>query len=311
MMINFVRKAMITAGMIILITGCSQASRGTAKVKVKTATPKPVVVRKTPAKPAVQKKEINATPQTPAVKTTATKPAATRPAGDPGTVKIRVATYNTQFGKSPQQIIENLQSVHPDLVFLQETSRSNLRRYARALNMNYQFGPYDPKAQFGIGILAPGEIQPVKIFTMPNERNFGLAAIIKIANKDVLVVSTHLKSLPRPLVSGVLKAMGPHKEQANRILELVDKTNLPTIVAGDFNTMSFTPEYLTMATAMKDCAVAVGNTTQPSIFVEGTGYRIDYVFVRGPWKPLTCQVSPLPGSDHRLVWTDLNLMIGK
>jgi len=227
----------------------------------------------------------------------------------PKAVKVRVAAYNTQSGRTPRKILENLRSVTPDLVFLQEVSQSNVRFYAENLGLNYQFGPYQPNVMFGLGILAPGQITPVKLFTMPGERNFAMAARIVLGGQEILVVTVHLKSLPRPLVSGMLKVMGPHKAQAEEILELVKKENLPTIVAGDFNTLSFTPEYLTLSSTLKDSSSILGTTSQPSIIINGAGYRIDYIFFRGPWKPLKYQTRPLPGSDHRMIWSELDLTI--
>jgi endonuclease/exonuclease/phosphatase family metal-dependent hydrolase len=234
--------------------------------------------------------------------------AAVRPTTAPADVlKIRVASYNTQAGRQRVTILKNIQSVNPDIVFLQEAPLENVRSFARTLDMNYQYGPYDPKAKMGLAVLATGQISPVKIFTMSGERNFALAARVRMGNREILVVSTHLKSLPRPLVSGLLKTMGPHKVQADMIIDLVKQTKTPIIVGGDFNTLGFTPAFIALSSVLRNTAAAVGTSTQPSIFVSGAGYRIDHILVRGPWKIHDSQVSPLPGSDHRLIWADLEL----
>jgi endonuclease/exonuclease/phosphatase (EEP) superfamily protein YafD len=222
-------------------------------------------------------------------------------------LSLRVASYNTQSGKQRANILKNIQSANPDIVFLQEAPLENLKSFARTLGMSYQFGPYYPKAKVGLGILAVGKINPVKFLTMAGERNFALAARVRIGDREILVVSTHFKSLPRPLVTGLLTVMGPHKAQADMVVDLVKQTKLPTIVGGDLNTLAFTPAFITLSSSLKDTAEAVGTSSQPSIFISGAGYRIDHLLVRGPWKILDSKVSPLPGSDHRLIWAQLEL----
>ncbi|MFA5864624.1 MAG: endonuclease/exonuclease/phosphatase family protein [Phycisphaerae bacterium] len=235
----------------------------------------------------------------------------TRPTA-PKVLNLRLASYNILSAKFADKAFQNIQSVHPDIVLLQEAPLSRIKSFARNLGMSYQFGPYGPKSSTGLGILTIGKIKPVKLFDMPKERNFALAASVEMGNQKFLVICVHLKSLPRPLLTGLLKSMRPRQEQAKMIVELVKQTKTPAIVGGDFNTLSFTPEFLTLSSILRDCASAVGTSSQPSIFVNGIGYRIDHIFVRGPWKTRASQVSPLPGSDHRLIWVDLQLpMNGK
>jgi len=231
----------------------------------------------------------------------------TRPASEPACLKIRVATYNIESGRKAQLVLENIRAANPDVVLLQEAHENNVRAFADALGMSRQFGPYSPKTTTGIGILAVGNLKPVKLFSMPKERNFALAATLETAGQKILLVAAHFKSLPRPLVSGLFKTMGPHQEQAKQIVDLVKKQNLPAVVGGDFNTLAFTPGYRILSTALKDSGAATGTSSQPSIIVNGTGYRIDHILVRGPWKIRASQVSPKPGSDHRLLWADLEL----
>jgi endonuclease/exonuclease/phosphatase family metal-dependent hydrolase len=222
-------------------------------------------------------------------------------------LSLRIASYNTQYGTQRANILKNIQSVNPDIVLLQETPLENVKSFARTLGMSYQFGPYNPKVKIGLGILAIGKITPVKLLTMTGERNFALAARVCIGDREILVVSTHFKSLPRPLVTGLIKVMGPHKAQADMIVDLVKQTKLPTIVGGDLNTLALTPAFITLSLSMRDTAEAAGTSSQPSIFINGAGYRIDHLLVRGPWKTLASKVSPLPGSDHRLIWAQLEL----
>jgi endonuclease/exonuclease/phosphatase family metal-dependent hydrolase len=228
-------------------------------------------------------------------------------------MKIRVASYNIEKGVQTSKIQENLAKTDADLILLQEVPQKLLRSYARFLGMSYHFGPYGPEGDVGIGILAMGKMEPVKLFSMENERNYALAVKWTPAGKghhdcrSIFVVSTHLKSLQRPVTTGLLNAMKPHTLQVKKILAQVKKQQLPTIVAGDFNTLSWTPEYRTMAAEMKDVATVAKAQNQPTILVGGGGYRIDYFFIQGPWTVRDYEVGPKQGSDHRMIRTVLEL----
>jgi endonuclease/exonuclease/phosphatase (EEP) superfamily protein YafD len=279
---------------VFLILGCSHSPANSGQ-------PKKLVNRPTHTQPSNH-------PESAAL--TATSQTTSSPSTPAVSNKIiRIATYNINSNinltKKFDQILTNLNSANPDIIFLQEVNRKFITKLAKTLNMNYQLGPYAPKWDMGIGILSHYPIKPVKLFSMKDERNFAIAAKVKIDGKDILVVAVHLKSLPRPLVAGFFRSMGPHQEQAKMILDLVKSQKLPVIVGGDLNTLSFTPEFLLLTSELKDTSTSVGTGTQPSIFVNGIGYRIDHIFTRGPFSVKKCQVSPLPGSDHRMVWTEL------
>jgi len=257
--------------------------------------------------PATQKAQLRRA----SVTTQANGPAASQPAVTTTSVsaslKLRVASYNVLYGSSPKRILSNIESVKPDVVLLQEASLSAVQMFARSLGMEYQFGPYKPGVKFGMAVLSRGKMETVKLFSMKGENNFAIAANVSVGGREMLIVSVHWKPLPRPLVSGLLKSMGPHKEQARMILELVRQSHRPAIVGGDLNTLSFTPEYLAMTAVMRDCASETGTSSQPSIFVSGIGYRVDHIFVHGPWRCKSGGVSQLGGSDHRLIYSDLEL----
>lgn len=233
-------------------------------------------------------------------------------------LKLHIASYNIERGDQFEKIQTNLERSKADLILLQEVPLRHLKRLAKRFDMKYHFGPYLPDGDFGMGILARGKLDPIKLFSMEKERNYALAVqwtpdTRANHHKDqaILVICTHLKSLQRPVTTGLIQAMKPHTVQAKNILKQVKKYKLPTIVAGDFNTLAWTPEYRTMATQMQDVAVVAKAQNQPTIFVGGGGYRIDYFFVQGPWIVRDYEVSPKPGSDHRMIQTVLELPIKK
>ncbi len=231
-------------------------------------------------------------------------------------LRIRVATYNILCGRYIKDVVKNIKHIRPDIICLQEAplnSRRGVRKIARVLGMDYLFYGYHKKGGVGLAILATGRIEPVRYFPEKTGRSFALAGKVEIGGRKILVVSIHLKSLPRPIIKGLLTSMDAHKKQVKRILELVTKDypNIPVIVAGDTNTLPFTPEYIMLTNRLKDCCIVTKTSHKPSIFIGKTGYRIDHIFIRGDWKILKCDVSPLAGSDHRLVWADLKLEVEK
>jgi endonuclease/exonuclease/phosphatase (EEP) superfamily protein YafD len=223
------------------------------------------------------------------------------------TMDLSVASYNILGGREKAKVLANIRSANPDIVLLQEAPLEVVREYARQLNMDFDFGPYLPRSDSGLAILTRGKIEPIKLFFMAKERNFALAGEVTIRGEKIFVVCVHLKSLPRPVSSGVFKVMKPHTEQAKTILAEVKKQKLPVLVGGDCNALSFSPEYMTFASQLRDCATATPAATQPTIFVGDVGYRIDYLFTRGPWYVQSCRVNSESGSDHRMIHCRLKL----
>jgi len=237
--------------------------------------------------------------------------ASTTPSKRPDSaIKLRVATYNVRIGSDLSRIQENLRLIGADVICLQEisTRRARLRKLAEALGMNYLAANYGKNWRNGLAVLARGKLKLVKVFTMPKERNFGLAAEVAVKGRKLNVLSIHLKSLPRPLLKGFFKSMGSRSQQAKQIAEFAKRSALPVIVAGDCNTLPLTPAYVALSSALRDCCTATGTSTQPTISIDRAGYRIDHVFVRGPWRIASCKVLPLAGSDHKPVAADLELI---
>jgi endonuclease/exonuclease/phosphatase (EEP) superfamily protein YafD len=247
-----------------------------------------------------------------------TCPATTQPAVElADTRKFHIVSYNIERGDQFDAVCANIEQAHPDLVLLQEIPYKILQMLAEHFKMNYMLGPYEFGDYFGVGILAKGKLEEVKVFDMDGERNYGLAVKWTPANESkgkksptLFVVCTHLKSLERPVMVGLPRAFTAHTLQVNSILAEVEKQKLPAIVAGDFNTLCWTPEYRTMAAKMTDVAVKAKAQERPTIILGGGGYRIDYFFIKGDWTVRDYEVSPKPGSDHRMIQTVLELPLG-
>ena len=224
---------------------------------------------------------------------------------------LKVLTYNVQSARRPAELAQLLSKTRPDLICLQEIpgrGKSSVKTFADRVGMNFAFQPYHKKGYGGCAILARGKITGSKALTMPGERNFGMTSVVQVGPAKIRVVCVHLKSLPRPILTGFFKSMAPRAKQAGMIVDLIKDTYLPVVVAGDCNTLPFTPEYLKLQSVLQDACVVTRTTSQPSIEIDGIGYRIDHIFFRGPWQIRSCNVIAAKTSDHRPILAELQLM---
>ncbi len=232
------------------------------------------------------------------------------PARNP-VLTLKVLTYNVQGARRSAELAQLLGKTRPDLICLQEIpgrGKSSVKTFADRVGMNFAFQPYYKKGYGGCAILARGKITGSKALTMAGERNFGMTSVVQIGPAKIKVVCVHLKSLPRPILTGFFKSMAPRAKQAGMIVDLIKDTYLPVVVAGDCNTLPFTPEYLKLQSVLQDACVVTRTTSQPSIEIDGIGYRIDHIFFRGPWQIRSCNVIAAKTSDHRPILAELQLM---
>jgi len=228
------------------------------------------------------------------------------------TSTLRVVTYNIHSAKDPELILKNLQRLDADVIFLQETPllEKGVVEFARKLGMNFLFAPYQPGGNSGCAILSRGTLKLVRPLksAQPGERDFGLIAEVTVGGSMIDIVCIHLKSVPRPLVTGFVSSVGLRSAQAKEVAEFTVAATGPVIVAGDCNTLAPSPDYGLLAGVLTDCCVVTKTATQPSIYLENLGLRIDHVFVNEAWRVRSCRVLPLAGSDHRPVLAELERM---
>ncbi len=136
------------------------------------------------------------------------------PARNP-VLTLTVLSYNVQNARRPAQLAELLVKARPDLICLQEIpgrGKSSVKTFADRLGMNFAFQPYHEKGYGGCAILARGKITGSKALTMAGERNFGMTSVVQIGPAKIKVVCVHLKSLPRPILTGFFKNRRFHKK---------------------------------------------------------------------------------------------------
>lgn len=225
--------------------------------------------------------------------------------------RLRVMTYNLRHGElaSLEQLAEFITSQRPDVVLLQEvdinTRRQDAphqhgRNFITELGYHTQmfaaFGKSIPLqgGYYGLGILSRYPIVSMERYLLPKpqprlEQRSLLQAVVELDNgQHISVASTHL---------GLTSA--ERQLQVESLCHTLLRTDLPVLVAGDFNAVPTDKE---IAEGMSGWLRAMPNTafTFPQ---DQPKAKIDYIFAHpaNRWEVVEGTVPPVLISDHRPV----------
>lgn len=237
---------------------------------------------------------------------------------------ITVMTYNIYHGEMAyergksnlEQVAAVIRKYKPDFVALQEvdslTGRSAAlnngapQNLAEALagmtGMHGFFGKamdYDGGG-YGEGVLSRYPATPVT-HTLPNPAGGEVRALLTISSVvpgagELVFAGTHL--------------CHQHDEnkiaQAKTIVDILENSETPVIMGGDFNFKPDTEPYTIIAGSFSDAALVKGDP-QFTIPYESPRSRIDYIFFSNKWKVLDVKVIKTGASDHMPVLVKLKL----
>lgn len=248
--------------------------------------------------------------------------------------RVKVATLNVYFdNRSPELALEAIRKSKADVVFLQETTSKIEQGLHKELKDLYPHTVFKggsgrlPTDRFGI--LARSAIEKVR-FLPPRSGLFGtLVAQTTIDGRRLQLVNVHLKPLQlranaRPFehLQAFRVLDKAHEAELQYILKSIDP-KLPTIIAGDFNSIphSAGPRLLAekgYVDAFKlpstNPAESEEDSGPPSWQIDtGLGpirLRIDYIFCSKDLTAVAGKVIPDTGSDHRLVVAEIGLAEG-
>lgn len=220
--------------------------------------------------------------------------------------------------------LEALHSFSPDLLCLQEASRTPVVDHAAAalasgLEMTGVYARANGNRNLirfeeGEAVLAQGalvgsaalELRPRAGFF---EHRLALWATVETEAGPVVVFSTHLTNQ-----GGAINAA-----QMGSLVELVERERhgLPAIVAGDFNADETTPQIAALPAHWHDAGLFAGREAQldtPSPTSLDSGRRIDYIFLvegdSADWGVLDAGTFGGEAlSDHLGVWVRVNLTV--
>lgn len=251
---------------------------------------------------------------TPAAAATASPPPAVV-AEQPASRDLRVATYNILASKHGlDEVVAAIRSFDADLVALQEVD-SRTRRSGRvdqpqviadALGMHVGFVEHRrfDGGRIGVALLSRHPLANVERIALPGGVLAALRADVTIGGRVVRVFVVHLRPTdPRESLAQQRAMDATRRREAEAVLLLATAQHVPTIVLGDFNARSNSPEYAAFADHFADACPEGGATWPTSVPL----VRIDYVWTSDALTRIACPRFDPDTSDHRPVVADLRL----
>jgi endonuclease/exonuclease/phosphatase (EEP) superfamily protein YafD len=238
---------------------------------------------------------------------------------------LRVATFNVNFGnRLGDQVLDAIAESKADIVCLQETtpqSEAFLRKHLAATYPEFHCvghkGHYYAERFAFASRVKPQDI----IFAPPEHGLFGsYSATFPCGEQAVRVINVHLSpfGIPRgsTFVEGMAAISGTESKHAREIAEILKKVDaeIPTIVAGDFNSLStfHAPMALVEAGFIDSFASLHADPDKHHTWQWPTRplpikLRIDYVFHSNHFNTVDSAIIRRNGSDHFLVVSGLKL----
>lgn len=250
--------------------------------------------------------------------------------------RFRVLQFNMQFGQiwddaDPDRAPINLDATvaeikahNADIVMLQEVEKAQpggthppvppnytrLKQELAGFDSMFSFPRPDPRElPFGIGlaIFSRWPLMPKACVNLPSppvEFDFYgekktptdrllISAHVTIGGREVRLMNTHL------LAFFMLKSSSEeHRQQRDLVEQELRRSDLPTLLTGDFNVSKH-------ESLVEQFAAAGYRTAQSKeITWRRRPYVLDHIFYNAPLRCLGHQVKPTPASDHHALVAD-------
>lgn len=259
--------------------------------------------------------------------------------GDTAETTVKVVSWNvcTYGGNGHYEdgfpvVLDYLKQQDADIVCLQEDVDSwRKNAFKKFQEISY---PYNDttllanrvNSMNGIGIHSRYPIIRKERIVYESYANGSVAYYLKVGSDTLLVVNNHLegthlseedRSRYKDMLKGRMERDTARAESvyladklgrsaAKRALQaeavhqyVVNHSQYPVIVLGDFNDNPISYSRRTIANGLTDCFVTKGNGLGLSYNQKGFNFRIDHVFCSSSFEPLCCEVdSKIDCSDH-------------
>jgi len=208
-------------------------------------------------------------------------------------------------------IAEVLQSSAPDVVAVQEETPHMAEDLVMRLR-NYGYRSVPPEPQSGSGLLVRTdrvEVLGTDRVALPHDRAVTLLKV-RVNGVRFWVGSTHFTPFPERIAD--------RTRSAGLLAAWSAARRLPLVVMGDFNSLPRDPALQVLLEAgFRDACTPPGEAlcewaTAMDHPEEDTGWRLDYLMIRGGWTVRDAGPVPAPptASDHRPLFADLVLHNG-
>jgi endonuclease/exonuclease/phosphatase family metal-dependent hydrolase len=238
---------------------------------------------------------------------------------------IRIATYNLNWANHRgDQVLDAIGTADPDLICFQETTvQSEAFLRSRLSKTHPHFHAVGHQGQYAAERFAlASKIELAELsFVPPAAGLFGFySAKLQFAGEVIHVVNVHLAPVLLGRGSGIRDAMAAlssteeiHRAEIAAIAEVIDPQR-PTIIAGDFNSLStfnaprklvelgFVDAYASVHEDADNHATWHWPTRQLPLAL-----RIDYIFHTRHFVTSEATIIRREGSDHTLVVAELKL----
>lgn len=239
---------------------------------------------------------------------------------------LRVATFNLNWGnRRGDLVLSAVAAAKPDLICFQETTVQSEQFLRKQLSAEFpHFISVGHKGLYAAERFAFASKTPLANpqYTAPADGLFGFYSItVSIDDVRVRVINVHLTPVVLKRGNSFAAAMAAlsdaevkHKAEIDAIIASINPKQ-PTIVAGDFNSISTfaAPTALTKLgltdsfASVHDDADTEPTWTWPTRPLP-IALRIDYIFHTKHFSTLESNIVPGGGSDHSLVVSELQFV---
>jgi endonuclease/exonuclease/phosphatase (EEP) superfamily protein YafD len=241
--------------------------------------------------------------------------------------RLRVMTANVlATNPDARALADQIRREQPDLVALQEVQGEFGAELGEQLSSLLPYTWLRPHHRFsGAALLSRWPLESQDAFRLSEFGHFCQHAQILVEGRPLHVFNVHLETpfvihrrrrgFPRFGIR--YRSYTARDEEVERLLSLVEKLDEAVIVAGDFNSSAGSRPHRRLLTGLRDAfremGRGLGHTFPQAVLINGFYcplplLRIDYIFFRGPLRPLAASTTHQPGSDHRTVLADFDLV---
>jgi len=213
---------------------------------------------------------------------------------------FRVASINVLYSNPRSDLVVDwVRTAAPDLVMFQEV-HGPWPRALRELDPQY---PYRLASRDGGLMLSKVPLRPLEDLTGFGEAQRFVAAELRVGNRRVHVIGGHFA---KPAGISRFEARNAGYEA---VIRRVQDTNVPVIVAADFNATPLSPALLSFMRRSGLSTAQIGLPPRSSwpARLPYAGLLIDHVMVGKDWRILRMGAGEHVGSNHLPVYADLAL----
>lgn len=204
---------------------------------------------------------------------------------------------NTEF----ESQVENIRTVGPDVVVLQEYSH----RWEQVLSVSLSEYPHriseSIDSPFGIAIYSKTPFLKSEVFYLHDKAPPSIAVVVDTPAGQVQIIGVHLE----PPIGVAL--FDRRNTQLQRLAQLVKTASEPVIVAGDLNISPWSVHFqdLLHDGSLRDGRRGFGVLpTWPGFFFP-LQIPIDHILIGGSMSVTDIQTGLARGSDHLSLWADV------